>query len=455
MFRGVVTRRWPEILLLLLGCTIRIAFAASYNIRLGYDFYGHARNIAWWMQHWELPAIEWSREAFNPPLYYALAGALARVGVGFPGLGAVSLVLGCLRLGLLSLALDLYLRDHRLARLIALALAAVLPASVHMDVMLTNEALATTLAMLSLVLLPLAFAKPVRTRWLASAGLGLTLGLAILTKVSSVVVLAALCSAFILRFVRGDACGLRERLRQMAPGLAVVAIVLLSTGWYLAWCRAHYGKFVVTNYDGWSGKSLLRGTDKPYWARRPPSYFLGWNLDIYAFPFYPSAVLPEARFFPQLVASTFADYYNYGLAPYPQLGEPARLANHRPLRPAVVAPAALSVAAGTLIAAITVAAWVAAWVVCWRRRAYAMLALLLVPLLAVAGQAHFAVTIGNDDEGLIKGAYLQFAAAPLHALFGLGVAWMWGRKPLRSIAVLALAALFLVAGYVVFCLSFA
>jgi hypothetical protein len=84
-----------------------------------------------------------------------------------------------------------------------------------------------------------------------------------------------------------------------------------------------------------------------------------------------------------------------------------------------------------------------------------MLGLLLVPALALAGQATFALTVANDAEGLIKGAYLQFAAAPLCALFGLAVAWAWPRRAGRPVALLALAALAGVAWYVVFCVFFA
>jgi len=455
MIRALVTKRWPELALVLLGCTLRLALGSRYEIRLGYDFYHHGRTIAWWMEHFALPPIDWSREAYHPPLYYALLGLLGRAGVGLASMGLLSVLLGCFRLGLLAVALEIYLPASRMARLLALALAAILPASVHMDVMVTNEALAAALATLAIVLVPLAFAEASRTRFRASLGLGFALGLALLTKMSSLVIWVALAATAALVLLRERGSPPRARLRRVTPVMMALAIALLCSGWYFAYCKATYGKAFVTGFDSWRHKDSLLLADKPLWARRPPGYFLAWNLDIYAFPFYPAAALPEARFFPQLLAATFADYYNYGLAPYPQAGAPERLANRRPLRPSVVTPAAVSVASGTLIALITVAAFVGAWVLCWRRRAYGMLALLLVPALALAGQAYFAVTVANDAEGLVKGSYLQFAAAPLFPLFGLGVAWSWQRRRLRAIVPLALLALAGVAWYVVFCLFFA
>jgi hypothetical protein len=92
---------------------------------------------------------------------------------------------------------------------------------------------------------------------------------------------------------------------------------------------------------------------------------------------------------------------------------------------------------------------------CWRKRAYAMLAIVLVPWAATIGQAHFAVSFPCDTDGLVKGAYLQFAAPPLHALFGLAVAWLWQRRVYRVFAVVALAALGVVAGYTIFCIFIA
>src|SRR5512138_3807639 len=115
--RAVLTKRWPELALVLLGSALRAALGASYEVRLGYDFYDHARNIAWWMQQFSLPPIDWSRAAYHPPLYYVLLGGLGRAGVGFVGMGLVSLLLGFLRLGLLAIGLVRYLPDHRFARL--------------------------------------------------------------------------------------------------------------------------------------------------------------------------------------------------------------------------------------------------------------------------------------------------------------------------------------------------
>ena len=105
----------------------------------------------------------------------------------------------------------------------------------------------------------------------------------------------------------------------------------------------------------------------------------------------------------------------------------------------------LSVMAGTLIALVTAIAWLGAARVLWRRRDDGepdpRFALLLAPLGALIGQLHFATKYPNDNFGPIKGAYLQFVAPVLCALFGVGVAWMWRRRARWRWRVPALAAM--------------
>jgi drug/metabolite transporter (DMT)-like permease len=73
-----------------------------------------------------------------------------------------------------------------------------------------------------------------------------------------------------------------------------------------------------------------------------------------------------------------------------------------------------------------------------------------MPLAALLAQLHFATKYPNDNLGPIKGAYMQFVAPVMCALFGLGVGWMWRRRARwrwRLAALAALAALVFVALY--------
>ena len=109
--------------------------------------------------------------------------------------------------------------------------------------------------------------------------------------------------------------------------------------------------------------------------------------------------------------------------------------------------------AGTPIALVTVIAWFAAMRSLWRRKEDGepdpRLALLLAPPGALLGALHFATKYPDDHFGPIKGAYLQFIAPILCALFGAGVAWMWRRRrpAWRVAALAAIGCVALVAAY--------
>ena len=161
----------------------------------------------------------------------------------------------------------------------------------------------------------------------------------------------------------------------------------------------------------------------------------------------PTGLKPNPRFFPVLIATTFNDYYIYGYS------GGGRYGRRNWVSAAGVALGCLSVAGGTLIALVTTMAWFGAVRRLWRRRPDGepdpRFALLLVPLIGLLGQLHFAVKYPNDNFGPIKGAYFQFVAPVLCAMFGVGVAWMWrrGRRLWRAGAVVALGGLALVAVY--------
>jgi hypothetical protein len=111
----------------------------------------------------------------------------------------------------------------------------------------------------------------------------------------------------------------------------------------------------------------------------------------------------------------------------------------------------LAMIGGTIIFAATLLTWFA---VTWRavqRRDMSMLALMIVPFVGTAATMHFSTSFPVDGLGIIKGAYLNFVAPSLYALFGLSVAWAksaWHRWP---ILVALLAALYFVAAYSIEC----
>jgi len=254
-------------------------------------------------------------------------------------------------------------------------------------------------------------------------------------------------AAAIDRALRARARALRARARPLIAGAAVLAAI--AGPWFVR-NQIIYGQAAPSAYEGSLKPNQAPYELIPYFDRRPVGFYLGWNLGIYVHPLYPTGIKPDARFFPVLLASTFNDYYAFS---YSGGGSYVGGRTDRTVSAAAVTLGCLSVGAGTAIALVTVTAWFGALLVLWRRREDGepdpRFALLLAPAGALIGQIHFATKYPNDNFGPIKGAYLQFVAPILCALFGVGVAWMWRRRRRvwRVAALAAIGCVALVAAY--------
>jgi hypothetical protein len=105
---------------------------------------------------------------------------------------------------------------------------------------------------------------------------------------------------------------------------------------------------------------------------------------------------------------------------------------------------------GTWIALTTIISWLVVAFAAWRSKDVAILLVVLVPLVALLGQLHFAIKFAIDAQGPVKGAYMQFAAAPLYALFGIAATWGWKRGWGEKLAVVFHAVAF--ATVAIYCL---
>jgi 4-amino-4-deoxy-L-arabinose transferase-like glycosyltransferase len=446
--------RIPELILFAIGLALHVSLL-GFQVQQGYDYVWHKPYVHWFAEHpWQLPPCSLTPEIYHPPLYYWWAGRAVALGLSDQQLGIFSIACGVARLALLWLGLELCV-PNKLARRVALALAVVLPASVHLDGMMTSEALNNLLAVTAMLLV-VAVWRTTRTRarlgW--ATALGLTLGLSLLTKVSGFVLVFVVAAVAVAEWALRREGGWRQRARRVAPWALAVLLAGGLSSWYFVDNVRSYGKVTLDACDcgnPWFRPDVAAFRRTPYLQRRPLTYFVRWNNDIYLMsPYYPTAVRRGSAFFPALVASTFVDAYGYRYARLARPGEATVLPDGRPLRRSVFLLSCVSAFGGSLIALATAAAWFVTVFRCARRRDGLALALLMVPLVAVLGQAHYAMLYPNQI-GPVKGIYMQFAAAPMFALFGLAVAALWERERWRALAVVELLALGTVAVYTFFC----
>lgn len=443
-------RRKVELAIFLLGVLLRLSMVWNYHFTWDYDYEPHWQLVQWILDHGMVPNVESTFESFHPPLFYATAAWLVQHGFTRETLVWFSIACGVIRLGTIWAGLELYVVSSRCARVMALALAAVVSASVHLDGMAYAEALTCLLNAVVMLLLPLAFRRSGKFRWPLTLAIGFILGLAMLTKVSTITVLAAIGAAIIAEFFLSRKV-LPVRLLNVLPWAGMFAVCLGVCGWYYARTMRQYGTPFITSFDLPSQSGYVaEAKRRPLLDRRTLGFLCGWDARIYESPYRPTGLGPNARFFPVAIASSVVDYWRYGFVGYehPMPGVPH--GNKRAIA-SVLNVSQLAAVGGTVIFFSAIAAWFVGIRRVLQYNDMGRLSLLLVPFFMLLGALHFAISNPNDDYGVIKGVYMTVAAPPLYALFGVAAGWA-GRKVIRwpLLGVLVIS-LWFVAAYSVQC----
>ena len=291
-------RRWPIVLPLVLVAILWVVLFV-HNTRLvprslGFDAGEHLDYIAYLQQHRELPSPDKGWEMFQPPLYYAIsATALSSFGLTTSD-DAAAIVLRLLTLGfglaqltLVFLSLRLLFPGQAGRPLVGLLLAAFLPMQLYLSHYVTNETLGATLVSATLYL-SLRLLRAEKAGVMGYAGLGLCLGMALLTKVTGVLLIPFLLIAMA---VRRRAPGSAPFTRWYFPGV-MLAVGLAVCGWYYLWIWLHFGKPLVGNWDlitgfrWWQDSGYHTAADFTRFGRslvQPPfSVFAGFADGIYS-----------------------------------------------------------------------------------------------------------------------------------------------------------------------------
>lgn len=448
-------RRKVELCVFLLGVLLRLSMKWNYHPYWSYDSVFHWDVISWILEHRRIPYPEDASMSFHPPLYYLVGAMFVDHGFARETLPWVSISYGILRLALIWAGLEICLPRSRWARVSALALAATVSASVHLDGMVYPEAQSGLLNAAAMLCAMLTFRNTGARRLGLALLTGLLLGLAILTKISATGVIMAVGATAFFEFLFSKR-PFGKRVLAALPWGGTLAVCLAVSGWYYAHNVERYGRPFVTSFDlpAQSSKSqswlLNEFKDQQVIDRRTLGYVFAWSDEPYKWPHYPAALFGHSRFFPVLIASSVVDYWEYGYQGYKKA---FRRNPNRPQRTLfeVQDSARLAIAGGTVVFFAAVLAWLASAKRLAEQRDFSRLFLLMVPLAALAGALQWTTAYPVDGYGVVKGIYMTFAAPPLYALFGVAVGWA-RQNPLRwPVLGLCLFALLLVANYSLVC----
>jgi len=438
---------------------VRITMAYRFDTHWGIDAATHWEVVEWMAKHATLPPQDQLLQAQHPPLFYTVAALLTHCGLTRAQIVAFPILFGTIRLALFWCGLEWLLPNRRWVRLPALVLAAVLPASVYMDGCLFPEPIHATFVAAALLAIPRVFDAPHGARWKRAALVGLWLGLALLTKVTGLVVFVAIAIAVACDAVFTPASDRKERLARVLPWSATLGVCLAIAGWYYARNVVNFHKPFITSFDTTeraSAMARLKGV--PLLDRRTLGFFVGWDTGIYEFPYFkggdPSG---HPRFLTIAMASTFLDYYNAAFSgldpgtPGPLRSGPAGSVHSHALTPRLVSVGRWAAAAGTILFPVATVAGVLCVARTFRDRRWGLFCLAVLPFATVLFQLYAALRYPFDDIAVVKSTYMQFGMLPMIAFLGIAFEWSRARRHRIPIAAALLAALWVVSAYTLYC----
>jgi tetratricopeptide (TPR) repeat protein len=188
---------------------------------------------------------------FQPPLYYGISavtlstlGLSVSDGAGVMVLRLLTMCFGLVHIVLVFLSLRLLFPAQIGRQMVGLMLAAFLPMQLYLSHYVTNETLAATLASATIYLC-LRLVRAEKASVAGYAGLGLCLGAALLTKVTSVLLVP-----FIVVVVAGKLLVARSALAVWWRILGAMLVACFAVcGWYYLWIWLHFGTPLVGNWD--------------------------------------------------------------------------------------------------------------------------------------------------------------------------------------------------------------
>jgi tetratricopeptide (TPR) repeat protein len=217
----------------------------------GYDFNDHIAYIKYIQDHGTLPLPNEGFEMYQPPLYYAFsAGVLSicRLGVASDAavivLRAMTMIFGIANFVFVFLSLRVLFPGRLVAQMMGLLTSAFLPMQIYLSHYVTNETVVATLATATIYL-----GLRTLTSERASASqylwLGVCMGLAMLAKATSLLLIPPLFGALMIKLLQ-ERASIFGWFR--AFGVTIAAI-LITCGWHYARIWHHFGTPIVGNWD--------------------------------------------------------------------------------------------------------------------------------------------------------------------------------------------------------------
>jgi hypothetical protein len=222
----------------------------------GMDWSEHLKYIEYVASTWRVPLATEGWQMFQPPLYYFLSALLYKALVPVCSWENVLVFLRIFPLACGAFQIELCWRALRHAfpgredlQIVGTLIGGLLPMNIYISQVIGNEPLAGCLSGIVVVLVIGHLKSTAPTPWRSFAPIGLFLGLALLTKITAVLLVPPVMLAV--------AYGCRGKHHEAMPGLGpvfgqmgvILGMAFLVSGWYYIRNYLEMGRFFIGGWD--------------------------------------------------------------------------------------------------------------------------------------------------------------------------------------------------------------
>ena len=239
-------------ILLVLWLIIGINNMFKLPIDIGFDPESHVEYVSYLLQNHRLPTASEGMQMFQPPLYYLVSAALYWILIALVSPQAALFLLRLIPLVCALLLVDISFRilrelfpEREDFQSCGLVVGGLLPMNLYMCQYVGNEPLAALLTSLLLFLVIKIFRNTEPIRWKDAVLLGGVAGLAILTKVTPVLLVMVICLVFLF-IPREEPIGIGSRAKLAGLFLLTAGIV---SGWFYVRNWMIFGKPFLGGWD--------------------------------------------------------------------------------------------------------------------------------------------------------------------------------------------------------------
>jgi hypothetical protein len=425
------------VMVTLIGLGLRVEHALTFDgPTRGSDYGVYIQGVRWMMVNFR--PFDFTEEVnyqvrYQPPLWFMVSAIVLFITQAERAIASIAVVGWLVRQWLLGRILK-QAGASPWTSLVAFALHALLPLGVLIDGKVNPEGLNSTLFTLGAYFL-WRMERQITTgvRLGTAAAFGLTTGLGVLTKGTSVALLVAatlVLAYHLLRTLRASGWSMAWP-RLVRPALVAGAVWCLAAGW---WVGPNVVKYKHPFPHAWDreGPALFAQLALPLTYRRPLGWALPFEWEEYVrFPIITSPTKPRPNFWANIITGTWSDFYNRGFCRLE--GGPKTEAVWGGRRGAIPSGPQWAVTlrcvehfrkmlvVGLGITGAVVIGWASALWLYMRTQTRGSSALPLTCALGAFFIMLFALTYPFDNQAVLNPRYLMPISTPLIACFGLAL----------------------------------